>query len=81
VPVKPALHEVPRPPGQERVLLVGHARGTRTDRGSEREHLERSLDELALLADTAGAVVVDKLVQRRGTIHPARSSARARWRS
>jgi len=64
-------HEITPPPGHERVLLVGHARGGRGERDSAREHIERSLDELALLADTAGAIVTDKLVQRRGTIHPA----------
>ncbi len=97
--MKTASHEITPPPGHERVILVGHARGTRAERGStraergstraergsthgerganhgergtERQHIERSLDELALLADTAGAVVVDKLAQRRGTIHPA----------
>ncbi|HEY6196542.1 MAG TPA: GTPase HflX, partial [Candidatus Eisenbacteria bacterium] len=76
--MKNASHEITPPPGHERVILVGHARGTRAERGStrgergaERLHLERSLDELALLADTAGAIVVDKLAQRRGTIHPA----------
>ena len=47
------------------------AGGTRAEHGSGSGHLERSLDELALLADTAGATVVDVLVQRRGTIHPA----------
>ncbi len=45
-------------------MLVGHA-------GRDREHLERSLEELALLADTAGAKVTGTLVQRRGDIHPA----------
>jgi GTP-binding protein HflX len=69
--MKSTTYEITPPPGHERVLLVGHARGVRADRGSERVHLERSLDELALLADTAGAIVADKLVQRRGTIHPA----------
>jgi GTP-binding protein HflX len=56
--------DVPRPPRNERAVLVGHAQ-------TERGHLERSLEELGLLADTAGAKVVDVLVQRRGTIHPA----------
>jgi GTP-binding protein HflX len=63
--------DVPRPPRNERCVLVGHAQtgGSRAERASG--HLERSLDELALLADTAGAKVADVLVQRRGTIHPA----------
>ena len=62
--MKTTSFEITPPPVHERVVLVGHAQ-------RERAHLERSLDELALLADTAGAIVVDKLVQRRGTIHPA----------
>jgi GTP-binding protein HflX len=62
--MKQQSYEVTRPPRNERVILVGHAQ-------REREFIERSLEELALLADTAGAIVADKLVQRRGTIHPA----------
>jgi GTP-binding protein HflX len=62
--VKSAPYEVPRPPRWENAVLVGHA-------GRDREHLERSLEELALLADTAGARVAGVLVQRRGAIHPA----------
>jgi GTP-binding protein HflX len=62
--MKTTSYEIQRPPTNERAILVGHAQ-------REREHIERSLEELALLADTAGAVVADKLVQRRGTIHPA----------
>jgi len=62
--MKTTSYEVTRPPRNERVILVGHAQ-------RERAHLERSLAELALLADTAGATVADTLVQRRGTIHPA----------
>ena len=46
---------------QERAVLVGHA-------ARDKEHLDRSLGELALLADTAGAKVVDRLVQRGTTI-------------
>mgnify|MGYP001183721630 CR=1 FL=1 len=64
-------YETQRPPENERAILVGHVGGTRKDRGAGREFIERSIDELALLADTAGAVVADKLLQRRGTIHPA----------
>ena len=45
-------------------MLVGHA-------GRDRDHLARSMEELALLADTAGAKVVGTLTQRRGSIHPA----------
>ena len=74
---------VPRPPRQERAVIVGHAQvaraEARTPIGSpgrasvraNRDLLDRSLDELALLADTAGANVAGVLVQRRGTIHPA----------
>jgi GTP-binding protein HflX len=68
--MKSASYEVPRPPRNERAVLVGHARGTRAESRAERAHLERSLDELGLLADTAGAIVADTLVQRRGEIHP-----------
>ena len=62
--MKSTSYEVPRPPRWENAVLVGHA-------ARDRGHLERSLDELALLADTAGARVVGRLVQRRGTIHAA----------
>jgi GTP-binding protein HflX len=57
------LHDVANPPRPERAMLVGHA-------GRDGRHLERSLDELSLLADTAGARVLERIVQRRGTIHP-----------
>ncbi|HYM80273.1 MAG TPA: GTPase HflX [Candidatus Limnocylindria bacterium] len=56
-------HEILNPPRAERALLVGHA-------GRSRTHAGASLDELALLADTAGAKVLGSVVQRRGTIHP-----------
>ncbi len=56
-------HEIVNPPRPERAVLVGHA--GRGDRAA------RSLDELSLLADTAGARVIDTVVQRRGTTHPA----------
>jgi GTP-binding protein HflX len=52
------------PPRAERALLVGHA-------GRDGHDLPRSLEELALLADTAGARVLDQVVQRRGEIRPA----------
>ena len=45
-------------------MLVGHA-------GRNGGRVGRSMEELALLADTAGSVVVDQVVQRRGTLHPA----------
>ncbi len=62
--MKSAPYEVPRPPRWENAVLVGHAR-------RDREHLDRSMEELALLADTAGAKVLGSLVQRRGDLHPA----------
>ena len=62
--MKAAPHAVPRPPRRERALLAGHA-------GRSRVPLGPSLDELALLADTAGARVAGRLVQRRGPVHPA----------
>ncbi len=62
--MKPTSHEIIPPPASELAILVGHA-------GRDGKLIERSLDELALLADTAGARVGDRIVQRRGTIHPA----------
>lgn len=69
--MKVTSYETQRPPENERAILVGHVGGSRGERGSGREFIDRSIDELALLADTAGAVVADKLLQRRGTLHPA----------
>lgn len=57
-------HEVINPPKAERAVLVGHA-------GRDGRDLERSIEELRRLADTAGAKVVDQIVQRRGTVNPA----------
>jgi GTPase len=63
--LKARSHEVVRPPRTERALLVGHA-------GRDRDgEVSASLEELALLADTAGAKVSDSVVQRRGTVNPA----------
>ena len=45
---------------QQRALLVGTGYGT-----SSVEEAEASLEELALLADTAGAIVADSVLQRR----------------
>jgi len=56
--------DIVNPPTAERAVLVAHA-------GRERGAIDLSLDELALLADTAGATVLDRIVQRRGTVHPA----------
>jgi len=58
--------EIINPPASERAVLVAHSGHDRSPGG-----LERSLAELALLADTAGATVVGSITQRRGTIHPA----------
>ena len=63
--MKTRSHEIVRPPRTERALLVGHAA---RDRDGE---TAGSLDELELLADTAGARVSDRVVQRRGTVNPA----------
>jgi GTP-binding protein HflX len=51
---------------QQRALLVGTGYGTAT-----LEDAESSLDELALLADTAGAEVADAVMQRRQVPDPA----------
>jgi len=50
---------------RERALLVGVA-----GRGVSRYHTEDALDELALLAETAGAEVVDRVMQERARIDP-----------
>lgn len=55
-----------RQDGKERVVLVGLAR---SPAGIEAE--EASLDELAALADTAGAEAVDRIIQVRPTPDPA----------
>ncbi len=62
--MKKRSHEVPRPPQRERAILVGHA-------GRDGRDLDRSMEELARLADTAGAKPQATMVQRRGTVHPA----------
>jgi GTPase len=51
---------------RERIILVGVVRP-----GIDTEDVEASLDELALLVDTAGADVVDRVVQRRERPDPA----------
>ncbi|MDK9701223.1 MAG: GTPase HflX, partial [bacterium] len=50
----------------ERAFLVGVKK-----RGETREWLNETLDELALLADTAGALVVERFIQERTTPEPA----------
>ena len=49
---------------KEQVILVGIETAKQRD-------VESSLDELALLADTAGAEVVGRLIQKRESFHPA----------
>lgn len=49
---------------EEKVILVG------VETGGE-ESAEQSLDELAALADTAGAVVAGRIIQQREAAHPA----------
>jgi GTP-binding protein HflX len=51
---------------REQIVLVGVAVAPTTE-----EDTERSLDELSLLVDTAGADEVARVVQRRTTIEPA----------
>ena len=51
---------------RERIVLVGVITGGLTE-----EDVDRNLDELELLVDTAGADVVDRVVQRRATPDPA----------
>ena len=50
---------------RERAVLVGVA-----GRGVSRYETDDSLDELALLAGTAGAEVVDRVMQERARIDP-----------
>ncbi len=57
-------HTVIRPARIEGAVLVGHG-------GRQPARLERSLEELARLTDTAGARVLGTVRQKRGTIHPA----------
>jgi GTP-binding protein HflX len=52
------LHEI-QPPVERALLIGAPRRGT-----SDATHLEDHLDELARLADTAGAAVVGRIVQR-----------------
>ncbi|MGN0202982.1 MAG: GTPase HflX, partial [Coprococcus sp.] len=47
----------------EQVILVGVATG-------DSDSVEKSLDELEELAETAGAVTVGRLIQNREMIHP-----------
>jgi GTP-binding protein HflX len=62
--LKTRIHDIVPPPRRERAVLVGHV-------GRDGRDFDRSMEELARLADTAGARSQATLVQRRGTIHPA----------
>jgi GTP-binding protein HflX len=53
-------------PKKERAILVGLILS-----GTKYKYVSDCLDELELLADTAGAIVVDRILQRRSTIDPA----------
>ena len=59
------MHEIRRK-HRERTLLIGLV--SSTDRLAD---MEESLDELALLADTAGAEIVGRVIQVRNSMHPA----------
>ena len=48
---------------EERVILIAVST-------SDEDDTRQSLDELEELADTAGAVTVDKIIQNRERIHP-----------
>ena len=61
----PEMHVIPRN-NRERALLIGMVPSN--ERIGE---MEESLDELALLADTAGAEIVDRIIQVRSAMHPA----------
>ena len=61
-----ARDETPRDEARERALLVGLSLGRR-----DRERTETSLEELALLASSAGAQVVDTVLQERARRDPA----------
>jgi len=58
--------EIPRPPIRERALLIGTS-----GHGVTRYQCEDSLRELAQLADTAGAEIVDTIMHNRPRVDPA----------
>ena len=64
--MRPVLHPVDPQRAEEKAILVGTVLPRMV-----RNEVEDSLDELALLADTAGAVVVDRVVQDRRVVDPA----------
>ncbi len=51
---------------KEQAILIGVVR-----QGQDRALVEEYLDELALLADTAGAVVKERIIQEKNSIEPA----------
>jgi GTP-binding protein HflX len=60
-----SIYDTRTPYRPERAVLVGHCRGRSETR------IAASLVELERLADTAGARVVDRLMQKRGSTSPA----------
>ena len=58
---------------RERALLVGVVSGSRNSHNSrtDRATVEEYLEELGLLAESAGATVVRQIVQQRSQINPA----------
>jgi len=69
------LHETTQPAERERAILVGMVRP-----GQGRWMTEDYLNELELLADTAGAQVLDRMIQERGRIEPAYFISRGKVR-
>ncbi|MFH1311762.1 MAG: GTPase HflX [Candidatus Eisenbacteria bacterium] len=58
---------------REKVMLVGVFKGQ-----SNREDAEESMDELAALVETAGGEVAARVLQERGSIHPATFTGRGK---
>ncbi len=64
-------YDVPRPPVVERAVLVGHAERRDRSAAPGSDGLPPSLEELARLAETAGARLCGSVLQRRGAPRPA----------
>ena len=64
--MKPKSHTITPLQEREKAILVGVSL-----HGMSYHQVEDSLDELALLADTAGASVVDRIIQDRHPVNPA----------
>ncbi len=64
-PAGPVMHDTTS--GPERVILVGVTTSRQRDRHETEEHLA----ELALLAETAGAEIVETMTQNMDTVHSA----------